>query len=49
MHNRIHSEQHVVAMGEATAEFLSKQGLHNVVIPSGYRQDQIATAIFSHL
>jgi hydroxymethylbilane synthase len=49
MHNRIHSEQLVVAMGEATAEFLSKQGLHNVVIPSGYRQDQIATAIFSHL
>lgn len=48
-HNQIHVEQLVVAMGEATAEFLRKQGLHNVVVPSGYRQDQIATAIFSHL
>lgn len=48
-HNHIHSEQLIVAMGEATADFLRKQGLHNIVTPSGYRQDQIATAIFSHL
>jgi len=49
LRNQIHSEQLLVAMGAATADFLRKQGLVNIVTSSGYRQDQIAMAIFSNL
>ncbi len=49
MHNQLHAEQLLVAMGASTAAFLRKQGLHNIVTPSGYRQDHLAMAIFSHL
>lgn len=47
--NQIHSEQLLVAMGTSTASFLTKQGLSNIVIADGYREDQIAMALFSNL
>jgi hydroxymethylbilane synthase len=38
-----------VAMGHSTAAYLREQGVQKLVVSSGFRQDQLATAIFSAL
>lgn len=47
--NRVHTEQLLVAMGETTATYLRNVGFTNLVISSGFREDQVAMALFSHL
>jgi hydroxymethylbilane synthase len=47
-HNQLSVNSLVVAMGATTAEAVRKHGHTNLVVPSGFRADQIAMAIFSH-
>ena len=47
--NQVHSETLFVAMGRTTAERLRQLGIKRMVESFGFRQDELAMTIFSHL